>query len=159
MLYLDFSLTFVMNIPIFSTTQIYTIQTPQNKNVCNTSSKHPALTRTHNLSSTRPSHGRQNQSPLSALFFSLFGLPGPGTTIKFTSVTCNTVVRHRELRSLFCLTSFNPGSTSPPWHRYFHLLIVELPCLATHRALLICLRVEPLYDAVHVEAMRTGSPN
>lgn len=39
------------------------------------------------------------------------------------------------------------------------LFVVEFPRLAAHRALLVSLRVEPLYDAVHVEAVRTGPPN
>lgn len=39
------------------------------------------------------------------------------------------------------------------------LLVVEFPRLAAHRALLVGLRVEPLDDAVHVEAVRAGSPH
>lgn len=39
------------------------------------------------------------------------------------------------------------------------LLVVEFPRLAAHRALLVGLRVEPLDDAVHVEAVRAGPPN
>ena len=38
--------------------------------------------------------------------------------------------------------------------------LLELPVLSTHRTqLLYLLRVEPLHNAVHVEAMRTLAPN
>lgn len=39
-------------------------------------------------------------------------------------------------------------------------LIIELPVLATHGAqLCMGLRVEPLHDAVHMEAMRADTPD
>lgn len=91
-----------------------------------------------------------------------------GSTIKFTStVTCNTVQLYTENcencdHLFFCLAtllSIGIGLQLLPPRPSLLLLVVEFPRLATHRALLVGLRVEPLHDAVHVEAVRAGPPD
>lgn len=42
---------------------------------------------------------------------------------------------------------------------FHNSLVIELPVLSAHGALLLRLRVEPLDDAVDVEAMRAGAPH
>lgn len=73
------------------------------------------------------------------------------TSVLSNSLFCSVLFSFSMELGLPCIPELSQNRVA--------LLVVEFPRLAAHRALLVGLRVEPLDDAVHVEAVRAGPPN